>query len=71
MNDNALRRYETMCLIVGDAVFSLVSEGHETRRAALADMLRTEMLKHNRYDPNELQAMNRAVRLLESNAVQD
>ncbi|OWS73334.1 hypothetical protein CBW22_23000 [Pantoea sp. VS1] len=60
-----------MCLIAGHVVFSLVAEGHETRRAAIADVLRTEMLKRDRHDPYELQAMTRAVRLLEGDPVQD
>ncbi|MDM2973291.1 DUF2767 family protein [Citrobacter sp. CK198] len=29
-------RYQEMCRIVGDVVFAMVAEGHETKRVAIA-----------------------------------
>ncbi|WP_430963570.1 DUF2767 family protein, partial [Salmonella sp. CQ23WZ0132SAL] len=34
-----------MCRIVGDVVFAMVAEGHETKRVAIADVIRTEIAK--------------------------
>ncbi|EDE8444503.1 DUF2767 family protein [Salmonella enterica subsp. enterica serovar Pomona] len=38
-------RYQEMCRIVGDVVFAMVAEGHETKRVAIADVIRTELSK--------------------------
>ncbi|ELD1453774.1 DUF2767 family protein, partial [Salmonella enterica subsp. enterica serovar Typhimurium] len=38
-------RYQEMCRIVGDVVFAMVAEGHETKRVAIADVIRTEIAK--------------------------
>ncbi|WP_348251443.1 DUF2767 family protein, partial [Salmonella enterica] len=38
-------RYQEMCRIVGDDVFAIVAEGHETKRVAKADVIRTEIGK--------------------------
>lgn len=38
-------RYQEMCRIVGDVVFAMVAEGHETKRVAIADVIRTEISK--------------------------
>ncbi len=38
-------RYQEMCRIVGDVVFAMIAEGHETRRVAIADVIRTEISK--------------------------
>lgn len=38
-------RYQEMCRIVEDVVFAMVSEGHESERVAIADVIRTEIAK--------------------------
>lgn len=59
-------RYQEMCRIVGDVVFAMVSEGHETKRVAIADVIRTELAKGlDKWDDDQLQCMKLAVKLLE------
>lgn len=41
----AIERYQEMCRIVGDVVFAMVAEGHETKKVAIADVLRTEIAR--------------------------
>lgn len=38
-------RYQEMCRIVGDVVFAMVAEGHESKSVAIADVIRTEISK--------------------------
>ncbi|EAS0458011.1 fumarate hydratase FumD, partial [Salmonella enterica] len=55
-----------MCRIVGDVVFAMVAEGHETKRVAIADVIRTEIAKSlDKWDDDQLQCMKLAVKLLE------
>lgn len=62
----AQMRYQEMCRIVGDVVFAMVAEGHETRRVAIADVIRTELAKGlDKWDEDQLQCMELAVKLLE------
>lgn len=61
----AERRYHEMCRLVGDVVFSMVAEGHETKRVAIADVLRTELTKGDKWDIDQLQVMELAVNILE------
>lgn len=59
-------RYQEMCRIVGDVVFAMVAEGHETKRVAIADVIRTEISKGlDKWDDDQIQVMELAVRLLE------
>ncbi|KSU39893.1 hypothetical protein ABI57_22145 [Salmonella enterica subsp. enterica serovar Veneziana] len=59
-------RYQEMCRIVGDVVFAMVAEGHETKRVAIADVIRTELAKGlDKWDGDQLQYMKLAVKLLE------
>lgn len=59
-------RYQEMCRIVGDVVFAMVAEGHETRKVAIADVIRTELAKGvDKWDEDQLQVMALAVKLLE------
>lgn len=59
-------RYQEMCRIVGDVVFAMVAEGHETRKVAIADVIRTELTKGvGKWDTDQLQVMALAVKLLE------
>ncbi|EPH0852044.1 TPA: fumarate hydratase FumD [Klebsiella pneumoniae] len=59
-------RYQEMCRIVGDVVFAMVAEGHETRRVAIADVIRTEISKGlNKWNSEQIQMMELAVNLLE------
>lgn len=59
-------RYQEMCRIVGDVVFAMVAEGHETKRVAIADVIRTEIAKGlDKWDDDQLQCMKLAVKLLE------
>lgn len=59
-------RYQEMCRIVGDVVFAMVAEGHETKRVAIADVIRTEIAKSlDKWDDGQLQCMKLAVKLLE------
>ncbi|EBZ2755938.1 fumarate hydratase FumD [Salmonella enterica subsp. enterica serovar Pomona] len=59
-------RYQKMCRIVGDVVFAMVAEGHETKRVAIADVIRTELAKGlDKWDIDQLQCMKLAVKLLE------
>ncbi|ELD6976724.1 fumarate hydratase FumD [Salmonella enterica] len=59
-------RYQEMCRIVGDVVFAMVAEGHETKRVAIADVIRTEIAKGlDKWDDDRLQCMKLAVKLLE------
>ncbi|EAB4390795.1 fumarate hydratase FumD [Salmonella enterica] len=59
-------RYQEMCRIVGDVVFAMVAEGHETKRVAIADVIRTELAKGlDKLDGDQLQCMKLAVKLLE------
>jgi len=49
-----------------DVVFAMVAEGHEIKRVAIADMLRTEITKGNdKWDLDQLQVMELAIKLLE------
>jgi len=62
----AERRCQEMCRLVGDVVFAMVAEGHETRRIAIADVLRTEIAKgSDKWDVDQLQVMELAVKILE------
>lgn len=62
----AQQRYQEMCRIVGDVVFAMVAEGHETRKVAIADVIRTELAKGiEKWDEDQLQVMALAVKLLE------
>ncbi len=62
----AERRYQEMCRLVGDVVFAMVAQGHETKRVAIADVLRTEISKGNdKWDLDQLQVMELAVKILE------
>ncbi|QOK32040.1 hypothetical protein IFY65_01960 [Klebsiella pneumoniae] len=59
-------RYQEMCRIVGDVVFAMVAEDHETRRVAIADVIRTEISKGlNKWNSEQIQMMELAVNLLE------
>lgn len=59
-------RYQEMCRIVGDVVFAMVAEGHETRKVAIAYVIRTELSKGlDKWDGDQLQMMELAVKLLE------
>ncbi|HDF2355497.1 TPA: fumarate hydratase FumD [Klebsiella michiganensis] len=59
-------RYQEMCLIVGDVVFAMVAKGHETKRVAIADVIRTEIAKGlDKWDSDQVQVMALAVKLLE------
>lgn len=59
-------RYQEMCRIVGDVVFAMVAEGHETKRVAIADVIRTELAKGlDKWGGDQLQCMKLAVKLLE------
>ncbi|EDX0346217.1 fumarate hydratase FumD [Salmonella enterica] len=62
----AQERYQEMCCIVGDVVFAMVAEGHETKRVAIADVIRTELSKGlDKWDIDQIQVMELAVKLLE------
>ncbi|ECI4633124.1 fumarate hydratase FumD [Salmonella enterica] len=62
----AQERYREMCRIVGDVVFAMVAEGHETKRVAIADVIRTELAKGlDKWEEDQLQCMKLAVKLLE------
>jgi len=62
----AQERYQEMCRIVVDVVFAMVAEGHETKKVAIADVLRTEIAKGlAKWDLDQVQAMELAVKLLE------
>lgn len=51
-------RYQEMCRIVGDVVFAMVAEGHETKRVAIADVIRTEIAKGlDKWDLDQIQVM--------------
>ncbi|GJK88685.1 hypothetical protein TUM17567_49800 [Citrobacter amalonaticus] len=68
MDDEELAqlRYQEMCRIVGDVVFAMVAEGHETKRVAIADVIRTEISKGlDKWDADQIQVMELAVKLLE------
>ncbi|MEX3412219.1 fumarate hydratase FumD [Salmonella enterica subsp. enterica serovar Thompson] len=55
-----------MCRIVGDVVFAMVAEGHETKRVAIADVIRTEIAKGlDKWHVDQIQCMKLAVKLLE------
>ncbi|HEN5136553.1 fumarate hydratase FumD [Klebsiella pneumoniae] len=59
-------RYQEMCRIVGDVVFAMIAEGHEARRVAIADVIRTEISKGiDKWDLDQIQVMELAVKLLE------
>lgn len=65
-NEESARRYREMCRIIGDVVIAMVAEGHETRKVAIADVIRTEMAKGaDKWSPDQLQLMELAVELLE------
>ncbi|ELU3013111.1 fumarate hydratase FumD [Salmonella enterica] len=62
----AQERYQEMCRIVGDVVFAMVAQGHETKRVAIADVIRTELAKGlDKWDVDQIQVMELAVKLLE------
>ncbi|MBZ7441664.1 fumarate hydratase FumD [Klebsiella grimontii] len=59
-------RYQEMCRIVGDVVFAMVAEGHETKRVAIADVIKMEIAKGlDKWDSDQIQVMGLAVKLLE------
>lgn len=59
-------RYQEMCRIVGDVVFAMAAEGHETKRVSIADVIRTEIAKGlDKWDLDQIQVMELAVKLLE------
>ncbi|WP_238759460.1 fumarate hydratase FumD [Klebsiella oxytoca] len=59
-------RYQEMCRIVGDVVFAMIAEGHETKRVAIADVIRTEIAKGlDKWDSDQVRVMELAVKLLE------
>lgn len=65
-DEESARRYREMCRIIGDVVIAMVAEGHETRKVAIADVIRTEMTKGpDKWSPEQLQLMELAVELLE------
>jgi hypothetical protein len=64
--EEAQLRYQEMCRIVGDVVFAMVAEGLETRKVAIADVIRTELAKGvEKWGEDQLQCMKLAVKLLE------
>ncbi|MFX3563872.1 fumarate hydratase FumD [Serratia marcescens] len=64
--EQAQIRYQEMCRIVGDVVFGMVAEGHETKKVAIADVIRTELAKGlDKWDEDQMQVMHLAVKLLE------
>lgn len=64
--EQAQIRYQEMCRIVGDVVFGMVAAGHETKKVAIADVIRTELVKGiDKWDLDQLQMMELAVKLLE------
>ncbi|MEC5321500.1 fumarate hydratase FumD [Brenneria populi subsp. brevivirga] len=66
LEEAAQQRYHEMCRIVGDVVFAMVAEGHETKRVAIADVIRTEISKGlDKWDSDQLKVMELAVKLLE------
>ncbi|MFU2148938.1 fumarate hydratase FumD [Hafnia paralvei] len=59
-------RYQEMCRIVGDVVFAMVSQGNETKKVSIADVIRTELAKGlDKWDLDQLQVMELAVKLLD------
>ena len=55
-----------MCRIVDDVVFAMVAEGHETKRVAIADVIRTEVSKGlGKWGAAQLQCTELAVKLPE------
>ncbi len=61
----AERRYQEMYRLVRDVVFAMVAEGHETKRVAIADVLRTEIAKWNdKWGLDQLQVMELLVKIL-------
>lgn len=65
-DEAAQLRYQEMCRIVGDVVFAMVAEGHETKRVAIADVIKTEIAKGlDKWDSDQIQVMGLAVKLLE------
>ena len=59
-------RYQEMCRIVGDVVFGMVAAGFETKKVAIADVIRTELAKgFDKWDEDQLEVMELAVKLLE------
>ncbi|EGY4496507.1 fumarate hydratase FumD [Salmonella enterica] len=62
----AQERYQEMCRIVGDVVFAMVAKGHETKKVAIVDVLRTEIAKGlDKWDVDQIKVMELAVKLLE------
>ena len=58
----AIRR----CAALSGIVFVMVAEGHETKRVAIADVIRTEISKGlGKWDLDQIQVMELAVKLLE------
>ncbi|EAA7933152.1 DUF2767 family protein [Salmonella enterica subsp. enterica] len=51
---------------VCDIVFAMVAKGHETKRVAIADVIRTELSKGlDKWGVDQIQVMELAVKLLE------
>lgn len=60
----AERRYQEMCRLVGDVVFAMVAEGHETKRVSIADVLRTEIAKgSDKWDWSRVQVREPTLRI--------
>jgi hypothetical protein len=61
----AMLLYDDMCRIVGDVVLAMVAERHETKRIAIADVLRTQAARKDKWDEEQLQLLRLAIKLLE------
>jgi predicted DNA-binding protein YlxM (UPF0122 family) len=61
----AMQLYDELCRIVGDAVLSMVAERHETKRIAIADVLRTQATVKEKWDEKQLRLFSLAIKLLE------
>lgn len=57
--------YHELCRIVGDAVFFMSAKGFETRKVAIADVLRTEMVRVRRCNHSRAELIVLAVKILE------
>lgn len=65
-DEKSAQRYKEMCRIVGDVVFKMVADGHETRKADIAVALRSEITSTaDKLQPEQLRLMKFAVELLE------
>ncbi len=57
--------YDEMCRMVGDIVLGMAAEGYETKKIAIADVVRTQAMMKDKWSRDQLRCLRLAIALLE------